>query len=148
VHVDAGRILQVLANLVGNAVKFTEQGRITVAADAREGEVIVSVTDTGPGVPPEHLPYIFERGWHARRTARTAGSGLGLAIARGIIEAHGGRIWVESEVGQGSTFSFALPVVRPSVPAPDGSSRIETRSISHRGAAPTAEGVSGSTGLS
>jgi PAS domain S-box-containing protein len=112
VNVDAGRVVQVLANLVANAVKFTESGGvITVSAAVGMSEVVVDVRDTGIGIPPEDLPHIFDRYWHARRSARTAGTGLGLAISRGIVEAHGGRLWVESAEGQGSTFRFSLPVV-------------------------------------
>lgn len=113
---DAERVLQVLANLVGNAVKFTEPGgTITVRATLREHTALFSVTDTGSGIPPEHLPHLFELYWHARRNARNRGSGYGLAIARGLVEAHGGRIWVESVVGKGSTFSFTIPAARSGV---------------------------------
>jgi len=108
---DAARIQQVLSNLVGNAVKFTpRQGRITVAADRHEAEVRFAVIDTGPGIPPEQVPHIFGRFWQARSSDQR-GIGLGLAIAKGIVEAHNGRIWVESQVGLGSTFYFTLPSV-------------------------------------
>lgn len=107
---DRERIHQVLSNLVGNAIKFTPQGaHVLVAAAAEDGVVRVSVADTGPGIPPEHLPHVFDRFWQARSTRR-AGAGLGLAIARGIVEAHGGAIGVESEPGRGTTFSFTLPL--------------------------------------
>lgn len=107
---DRERIHQVLGNLVGNAVKFTPPGgRVVVAARAEGGEARVSVADTGPGIPPEHLPHVFDRFWQARSTRR-AGAGLGLAIARGIVEAHGGAIGVESQPGRGTTFHFSLPL--------------------------------------
>jgi signal transduction histidine kinase len=110
---DRDRLLQVLANLVGNAIKFTpEGGAIAVGARRGAGEVIVAVEDTGPGIAEEDLPRIFDRYWQVGRRRR-GGAGLGLAIAKGIIEAHEGRIWVESEPGRGSTFSFALPVAEP-----------------------------------
>jgi signal transduction histidine kinase len=106
---DAARIQQVLSNLVGNAVKFTPRnGRITVCAERIESEVRFSVIDTGPGIPAEQLPHIFGRFWQAKSSDRR-GIGLGLAIAKGIVEAHNGRIWVESTVGLGSTFYFTLP---------------------------------------
>jgi signal transduction histidine kinase len=85
---------------------------VRIAADLRSEEIVISVSDTGVGIPPDHLPHIFDRHWHARRSARTLGTGLGLAIARGIVEAHGGRIWVQSTEGAGSTFSFTVPVAR------------------------------------
>ena len=108
---DRERVAQVLGNLVGNAIKFTPSGGcVSVAASALDGVLRVSVADTGPGIPAEHLPHVFDRFWQARSTRR-AGAGLGLAIARGIVEAHGGEIGVESEVGRGTTFAFTLPVV-------------------------------------
>ncbi len=105
---DRDRVLQVLSNLLGNAVKFTPRGGdVLVLASARDRVVEVSVADTGAGIPPEQLPHVFDRFWQG--DARRKGAGLGLAIARGIVEAHGGRIRAESEPGRGSTFTFTLP---------------------------------------
>jgi PAS domain S-box-containing protein len=109
---DAGRVAQVLSNLVGNAIKFTPVGgRIAVRADVDEGVVIVTVVDSGPGIPEEQRERIFDRWVQLRGDARSAGAGLGLPIARGIVEAHGGHIWHEPAPGGGSVFSFTLPVV-------------------------------------
>lgn len=106
---DHDRLLQVLENLIGNAIKFTPiGGRITVGATPRRGEVVVSVADTGPGIPAEHIPHVFDRFWQAKRAERR-GAGLGLPICKGIVQAHGGRIWAVSEPGRGSTFSFTIP---------------------------------------
>jgi signal transduction histidine kinase len=105
---DAGRVLQVLSNLVGNAVKFTPAGgRVTIRAERVAGSVRFCVADTGPGIPPAQLPQIFGRFWQADRSDRR-GIGLGLAIAKGIVEAHGGRIWVESRVAEGTSLYFTL----------------------------------------
>jgi signal transduction histidine kinase len=110
VYGDHRRILQVLSNIVGNAIRFTpEGGRITLRAESRVTKVRFSVSDTGPGIPEEDLEHIFDRFWQARR-AKKAGAGLGLAIAKGVVEAHGGRIWAESTVGVGSTFFFTIPI--------------------------------------
>jgi signal transduction histidine kinase len=111
VRADRDRMLQVLQNLLGNAVAFTpEAGHIRLEADAANGEgVRISVSDTGPGIALEDQPRIFESFWRGRGSG-SGGAGLGLAIARGIVEGHGGRIWVESEPGQGSRFFFVLPV--------------------------------------
>lgn len=113
VQVDCDRLQQVVCNLVGNAMKFTPAGgRITIsarAAAAEGDEVQVSVKDTGAGMSAADLERIFEPYWQAQRTA-SLGAGLGLKIAKGIIEAHGGRIWVESALGEGTTFFFTLPV--------------------------------------
>ncbi|MDE3126477.1 MAG: PAS domain S-box protein [Gemmatimonadota bacterium] len=109
VTVDPERIVQVVSNVVGNAIKFTPTGgTITVTAASRPDAVLVSVTDTGPGVAPDHLPHIFDRYWQSSR--RNRGAGLGLPIAKMIIEAHGGRIWVDSPPGGGATFHFTLPL--------------------------------------
>jgi signal transduction histidine kinase len=110
VEADAARVLQVLSNLAGNAVKFTpEGGTVTLACDPADGEARFSVADTGSGIDPEQLPHIFGTFWQARHADRR-GLGLGLSIARGLVEAHGGRIWVESEPGRGTTFFFTLPL--------------------------------------
>lgn len=106
---DRDRVLQVFGNLIGNAIKFTpEGGHITIRAESEAQAVKFAVCDTGPGIPPEHLPHVFDRYWQAKSTAKL-GTGLGLSIAKGIVEAHGGRIWVESEPGQGASFLFTLP---------------------------------------
>jgi signal transduction histidine kinase len=109
---DERRIMQVMMNLVGNAIKFTDAGEVTVRVGAPNGTFIASVTDTGPGIPAEEQQRIFEEFQQvdSSSTRRKGGTGLGLAIAKRIVELHGGRIWVESIVGKGSTFSFSLPV--------------------------------------
>jgi signal transduction histidine kinase len=102
-------VTQVLQNIIGNALKVVAPGKaVRVVLRSTPAEAVVQVVDEGPGIPPEDLPHVFERYWRGKRPAYE-GSGLGLAIARGIVEAHGGRIWVESEVGKGSTFAFSLP---------------------------------------
>jgi signal transduction histidine kinase len=106
---DRDRILQVLSNLIGNALKFTAEGAtVALRAEATADEVRFTVSDTGPGLSPEQIPHVFERNWQADQGARS-GSGLGLFIAKSVIEAHGGRIWVESDLGKGSAFAFTLP---------------------------------------
>jgi PAS domain S-box-containing protein len=108
--IDGDRILQVLSNLIGNAVKHTpEGGEVRISAALTGGEIRVSVSDTGPGISEEDRRHVFERFWRAQRAGGT-GLGLGLAIARGIVQAHGGRIWVGSEETGGSTFHFTLPL--------------------------------------
>jgi signal transduction histidine kinase len=110
IRVDPSRIQQVLSNLVGNAIKFTPAGgEITLRATPGDHEACFVVADTGPGIPPDALPHIFGRFWQGKATDRR-GIGLGLAIAKGIVEAHGGRIWVESQVGAGSSFFFTVPL--------------------------------------
>lgn len=111
---DPGRILQVLSNLIGNAIKFSPpESGIAVRVESKPGEILFSVADSGRGIAEDQQRHVFDRYWRAN-TASTPGSGLGLAISKGIVEAHGGRIWVESEVGVGSTFFFTLPVELPS----------------------------------
>jgi signal transduction histidine kinase/putative methionine-R-sulfoxide reductase with GAF domain len=108
---DEQRLTQVLLNLVGNAIKFTDTGEVRVTAKAVNGHFNVSVTDTGPGIPAHHQTRIFEQ-FHqvdSSNTKAKGGTGLGLAIAKQIVEMHGGRIWVESTLGKGSTFQMELP---------------------------------------
>jgi len=111
VDVDRERIAQVLANLVSNALRYTpEGGVITLSAEADDGRVLLRVSDTGPGIEPAHLPLVFKRFYRADDARPANGeSGLGLAIAKSLVEAHGGTIQVESAVGQGATFTVALP---------------------------------------
>jgi signal transduction histidine kinase/DNA-binding response OmpR family regulator len=109
---DEQRLTQVLLNLVGNAIKFTDTGEVRIAAGATNGQFELSVSDTGPGIPPEECERIFEkfRQVDSSITRAKGGTGLGLAIAREIVEMHGGRIWVESRMGQGSTFRLEFPM--------------------------------------
>ena len=109
---DEQRLTQVLLNLVGNAIKFTDSGGVRITATAMNGHFTVAVTDTGPGMPPEELKRVFEQ-FHQIDNSNTkakGGTGLGLAIAKQIVEMHGGRIWVESTLGKGATFQMELPV--------------------------------------
>ena len=113
VRADRERVLQVLANLVGNAIKFTpSSGTVTLRARKVDGMVRISVKDNGPGITPEDVPHLFERFWRASGVSEQ-GSGLGLSIVKSIVEAHGGTLWVESQVGVGSTFFFTLPAAEP-----------------------------------
>lgn len=116
VWADGERLLQVLENLVGNALAHTEPGgRIVLGATTRDGEVMFSVADTGRGIAPEDLPHVFDRFWQARTAGddgRDHAGGLGLPIVKGIVESHGGRIWVESGA-KGSTFYFTVPIAPP-----------------------------------
>ena len=110
---DRRRLAEVLQNLLDNAVQYTlARGKILVSADARNGEVVFTVTDTGIGIPKADQPRIFERFYRvdAARSRELGGTGLGLSIAKHIVEVHGGRIWVDSEVGRGSQFHFSVPV--------------------------------------
>jgi two-component system, chemotaxis family, sensor kinase Cph1 len=106
---DEDRIMQVLSNLVANAIKFTpEGGQISVLVEVRGEELRVSVCDSGAGIPADHLPHVFDRFWQASETNKM-GTGLGLAICKGIVEACGGNIWIESKLGRGTSVSFTLP---------------------------------------
>jgi two-component system phosphate regulon sensor histidine kinase PhoR len=108
---DATRVQQVVVNLLHNAIKFTPSGgHVTVSVSQPNREICFAVSDTGIGIAAEDLPRIFERFYKVDRSRATSGTGLGLAIARHLVEAHGGRIWVESEVGKGSTFFFTIPL--------------------------------------
>jgi PAS domain S-box-containing protein len=111
-RVDPDRITQVLSNIIGNAVKFTPAGgSVTVSVQVDAAAVEVSVRDTGEGIPPAQLPRVFDRFYQASLTSRAPrhGAGLGLPIARGIVEAHGGRIWIDTVPGTGTTVHFTLP---------------------------------------
>jgi PAS domain S-box-containing protein len=117
VWADRDRLLQVFENLIGNAVKFTARGgRITVGAAPRDQEVLFWVADTGRGIESADVPRLFDRFWQVRKGGRR-GAGLGLPIAKGIVDAHGGRIWVESTPGRGSIFFFTVPCTPPVRPS-------------------------------
>ena len=149
VDADPARIEQVLRNLLDNAVKYSPQGgmivvrgelrerasfaeralfaeRASFAETERQGEVVVSVADQGMGIAPEHLNRLFEKFFRVESEVgrRVNGTGLGLPIARAIVEAHGGRIWAESKLGQGSTFTFTLPLGPDTVPFPVSSQQV------------------------
>jgi PAS domain S-box-containing protein len=119
VWADANRVTQVLDNLIGNAIKFTKPGgRITLSAEAGLGEIMFSITDTGLGIAENDMPHVFDRFWRTSKTEKR-GAGLGLAIVKGIVEAHSGRVWVNSSVGQGSTFNFTIPIAPRTKKMPD-----------------------------
>jgi signal transduction histidine kinase len=111
-HGDERRLTQVLLNLVGNAIKFTDRGEVAIRATAENGSFTVAVRDTGPGIAEGDRTKIFEEFQQADSsiTRKKGGTGLGLSISKRIVELHGGRLWVDSDVGQGSTFSFTVPV--------------------------------------
>jgi signal transduction histidine kinase len=111
-YADERRIRQVLLNLVGNAIKFTDAGKVEIRVTRATDQFQIAVADTGPGIDAEHQQRIFEEFQQvdSSPTKTKGGTGLGLAIAKRIVELHGGRIWVESAAGKGSTFYFSLPV--------------------------------------
>jgi len=122
---DEERLLEVLENLIGNAVKFTAAGgSITVGGAKRGSEVLIWVKDTGVGIPADQMPHIFDRFWQAKKKERR-GIGLGLSICKAIVEAHEGRVWAESEGGNGTTLFFALPAL------PASQSTRAAKSIAH-----------------
>jgi two-component system phosphate regulon sensor histidine kinase PhoR len=111
VEVDAQRLEQVLVNLIHNAVKFTRPGgEVVLFAESTPGGVRFAVRDTGVGIPADEVSRIFERFYRVDKSRAGSGTGLGLSIAKHIVEAHRGKIWVESEEGKGSTFSFSIPI--------------------------------------
>ncbi|MBA7624069.1 Alkaline phosphatase synthesis sensor protein PhoR [subsurface metagenome] len=111
INIDGTRLRQVMLNLLNNAIKFSNDGgSVRVKAEARNGELLVQVTDQGIGIAKEAIPSLFEKFYQVAYPARVGGLGLGLYISKQIIEAHGGRIWAESTEGDGSTFSFTLPL--------------------------------------
>jgi two-component system phosphate regulon sensor histidine kinase PhoR len=110
-ELDRKMIGRALGNLLHNAIKFTpNKGRIAIEAALEDGQITLRVADSGPGIPAEDLPRIFERFYKVDRARGKGGTGLGLAIARHVVEAHGGRIWATSTPGKGATFYFSLPV--------------------------------------
>ena len=110
ISVDPSQLDRVISNLVGNALKFTPRdGVVTFSAEVADGELRFSVADTGPGMPPDQVPHVFDRFWQGRPGDRR-GAGLGLSIARGIVTAHGGRVWLESKEGKGTTVYFTIPM--------------------------------------
>jgi signal transduction histidine kinase len=111
VRADPTRVSQIVGNLIGNAIKFTpEQGSVKLRATPDDKRVVFQIADDGPGISPDNISHLFDNFWQARKSDRR-GVGLGLAIVKELVEAHGGKIWVESRVDHGSTFSFSLPAV-------------------------------------
>ena len=128
---DRDRLIQVVINLISNAVKFTDAGAITCRAVRRGGEIVVSVADTGMGIAPADQPKVFERFKQVGDTLtdKPKGTGLGLPICKEIVEHHGGRIWVDSQIGRGSTFSFALPLTEAQAAASPGTAPVELAAL-------------------
>jgi heavy metal sensor kinase len=109
ISADTDHLIRLIVNLLDNAIKYTERGTVTLSARETEGNAIIEVNDTGIGIPPEHIPHIFKRLYTVDPARSSGGAGLGLSIARQIVQAHGGRIEAQSEVGKGSAFTVYLP---------------------------------------
>jgi signal transduction histidine kinase len=109
ISADRDRVLQVIGNLIGNALKYAPGSQIDVSLDKRVDDAVFAVRDRGPGIAAAELPHVFDRYWQGR--SKRGGAGLGLAIAKGIVAAHGGEIAVDSAPGKGTEFSFTLPLV-------------------------------------
>jgi signal transduction histidine kinase/CheY-like chemotaxis protein len=139
---DSRRVRQVLLNLVSNAAKFTDQGFIRVEARVDGDFVTISVSDSGIGIPPEKLPRIFEAFTQvdASPSRKYGGTGLGLTISKSFVELHGGRIWVESEMGKGSTFTFTLPIQGPSQVRAEAGPKVEESPLPEEAPTPVSEG--------
>ena len=109
INADPERLFQVLSNLIGNAIKFTpQQGSVGISAMSVGNEIVFSVRDTGEGITAEQLPHVFDRYWTTKE-GNPNGTGLGLYISKGIVQAHGGKLYAESQPGQGSEFCFTVP---------------------------------------
>lgn len=112
VKADKKRLMQILTNLLSNALKFSKEGgEVEVVAATKGSELKVSIHDSGSGIAEKDIPFLFDRYWQAKKTAKQ-GTGLGLAIVKGLVKAHGGKIWVESKLGEGTTFTFTLPLTQ------------------------------------
>lgn len=130
IHADRARLLQVLSNLVGNAIKFSTEGAsVAMAVAPTEGAALFTVSDEGPGIDPADIPHLFEPHWQAKSTAHL-GAGLGLAISKGIVEAHGGRVWVESAPGEGSRFHFTVPLAGTAPARPEAAAGAASQAAS------------------
>ena len=112
--IDAKRIRQVLANLIDNAIKYSKTGtEVTIRIQGNPNDIVFSVNDQGPGIPKEYLERVFDRMYrveHEQHPNQASGIGLGLSICKGLVEAHGGNIWIESEVGKGTSCFFTIPL--------------------------------------
>jgi heavy metal sensor kinase len=109
ISADMDLLIRLIVNLLDNAIKYTERGSITLTAELKDPWAVIRVSDTGIGIPPKHLPHIFERFYTVETSRSSSGTGLGLSIARQIVEAHGGRLEVQSEASSGTTFTVRLP---------------------------------------